>query len=80
MKALLFFLILAMDARAETGAKIVGAARKQIGVTLSYDPAYTALDYPGGDVPKERGVCTDVVIRALREGIGRDLQKLVQRT
>jgi len=62
---------------AGTGGKIVEAARKQIGVTVSYDPAYTALEYPGGDVPKERGVCTDVVIRALRDAIEKDLQKLV---
>ena len=77
MKALLFCLMLGAAAHAETGAKIVEAARKQIGVTLSYDPAYTALKYPGGDVLKERGVCTDVVIRALRDGLDHDLQKLV---
>lgn len=77
MKLLLFFLMLGTFAHAETGMKIVEVARKQIGVTLSYDPAYTALPYPGGDVPKERGVCTDVVIRALRDGLGHDLQKLV---
>ncbi|BCX48396.1 DUF1287 domain-containing protein [Haloferula helveola] len=63
--------------RAETGKKIVEAARTQIGVTTLYDPAYVGLDYPGGDVPKERGVCTDVVVRALRKGIAADLQKLV---
>jgi uncharacterized protein YijF (DUF1287 family) len=34
------------------------------------------LPYPGGDVPQERGVCTDVVIRALRPQ-GLDLQKAV---
>jgi uncharacterized protein len=45
---------------------LVAAARKQIGVTVSYDPAYMRLPYPGGDVPASRGVCTDVVIRALR--------------
>ena len=56
---------------------IVEAARGQVGVTVSYDPSYVALTYPGGDVPRERGVCTDVVIRALREGRGMDLQKLV---
>jgi uncharacterized protein YijF (DUF1287 family) len=61
----------------ETGAKIVTAARKQVGVTLSYDPAYVPLKYPGGDVPREQGVCTDVVIRALRDGLEQDLQKLV---
>lgn len=56
---------------------IVGAARSQIGVTVSYDPAYVALSYPGGDLPREKGVCSDVVIRALREGKKMDLQKLV---
>ena len=48
------------------GVALVTAARKQIGVTVSYDPAYVRLPYPGGDVPESRGVCTDVVIRALR--------------
>jgi len=62
---------------AGTGGKIVEAARKQIGVTVSYDPAYISLGYPGGDVPKERGVCTDVVIRAFRDALDADLQKLV---
>ena len=78
MKILFCSLFLGVTvACAETGGKIVEAARKQIGVTLSYDPAYTALEYPGGDVPRERGVCTDVIIRALRDGLGKDLQKLV---
>ncbi len=48
------------------GVALAAAARKQIGVTVSYDPAYVRLPYPGGDVPASRGVCTDVVIRALR--------------
>ena len=60
-----------------TGSPIVQAARSQIGKTTIYDPAYVRLEYPGGDVPFERGVCTDVVIRALRKGAGLDLQKLV---
>jgi uncharacterized protein YijF (DUF1287 family) len=42
-------------------------AMKQVGVTKLYDPAYKTLAYPGGDVPLDRGVCTDVVIRALRK-------------
>ena len=41
-----------------------------------YDPSYFSIDYPNGDVPKDRGVCTDVVIRAYRK-IGIDLQKNV---
>ncbi len=55
---------------------LAAMARRQIGVTVKYDPAYEQLTYPGGDVPMERGVCTDVVIRALRLK-GLDLQKLV---
>ena len=58
-------------------SSIVAAAREQIGVTTVYDPAYVGLAYPGGDVPKERGVCTDVVIRALRKAKAMDLQQLV---
>lgn len=55
---------------------LVAAARAQIGVTLRYDPAYVVLPYPNGDVPQDRGVCTDVVIRALRTQ-GLDLQQRV---
>lgn len=78
MKILLFLLALLAPAVAdEPGAKIVAAARSQIGVTLSYDPAYVSLSYPGGDLPREKGVCTDVVIRALRDALSQDLQKLV---
>ena len=56
---------------------IVSAARAQVGRTTIYDGAYVGLDYPGGDVPIERGVCTDVVVRALRDALDMDLQKLV---
>ena len=45
---------------------LVAAARRQVGVTLLYDAAYVEMSYPGGDVPAERGVCTDVIVRALR--------------
>jgi uncharacterized protein YijF (DUF1287 family) len=41
-----------------------------------YDPVYRAIDYPNGDVPADKGVCTDVVIRAYRK-FGVDLQKEV---
>ena len=56
---------------------LIAAARAQIGVTTIYDGAYQGLSYPGGDVPRERGVCTDVVIRALRDAHDIDLQQLV---
>ena len=57
--------------------RLIEAARKQIGVTLHYDPAYSGLAFPNGDVPRSRGVCTDVVIRAYRDAFGIDLQSLV---
>ena len=40
------------------------AALSIIDPSIIYDPAYFPISYPGGDVPKDRGVCTDVVIRA----------------
>ena len=61
----------------ETASPVVRAARSQVGVTVTYDPAYVGLSYPGGDLPREKGVCTDVVIRALRDALDMDLQKLV---
>ncbi|MDR2925392.1 MAG: DUF1287 domain-containing protein [Azoarcus sp.] len=56
--------------------RFVQDARSQIGKTLLYDPAYVRLSYPMGDLPIIRGVCTDVVIRALRHQ-GVDLQQRV---
>ncbi|WP_265087468.1 DUF1287 domain-containing protein [Psychrobacter sp. NG25] len=59
-----------------SGNKLAHDAKKQIGVTTSYDPAYRKLEFPRGDVPIESGVCTDVIIRAYRlQNI--DLQQLV---
>ncbi|WP_404790747.1 DUF1287 domain-containing protein [Altericista sp. CCNU0014] len=54
--------------------QVLQAAMEQTKYTRSYDPAYVAIAYPGGDVPRESGVCTDVVIRAFR-AIGVDLQQ-----
>ena len=59
------------------GMDIVEAARSQIGVTIRYVPDYEKIDYPNGDVPHERGVCSDVVIRALRKARAIDLQSLI---
>lgn len=54
--------------------QVVAAAINQVGVTTGYDPAYVKIDYPNGDVPADRGVCSDVIVRAFRQG-GVDLQK-----
>ena len=75
--ALLLGLVLGYAAQAdELGVCLVDAAREQIGVTMLYDPAYRRIDYPNGDVAPERGVCTDVLIRAYRR-LEIDLQSLV---
>lgn len=63
-------------AEAPSHALII-AARKQIGITTSYDPAYRSLTYPMGDVPEQSGVCTDVIVRAYRTAFGFDFQKSV---
>lgn len=41
-----------------------------------YDPSYYKISYPNGDIPKDRGVCTDVIIRAYRI-LNIDLQQLI---
>ena len=75
----LMLLLAATPALAEIRPQqLVRDARSQIGVTMSYDPAYRKFAFPMGDVPLSTGVCTDVVIRALR-GQGVDLQALVNK-
>ncbi len=54
--------------------RVVDDAIEQTTYTHAYDPSYVKLAYPGGDVPRERGACSDVLIRAFRRG-GVDLQK-----
>jgi len=56
--------------------RLVEAALYRTTQKVRYDPAYVVLDYPGGDVPADTGVCTDVVIRSYR-ALGIDLQPLV---
>ncbi|MCL2658888.1 MAG: DUF1287 domain-containing protein [Acidobacteriaceae bacterium] len=59
------------------GELLAKAALAQLGVTTSYDPSYVRIPYPNGDVPRQTGVCADVVVRAARDGLGLDLQQLV---
>lgn len=76
MKKLITSLFIFLTACAGADERLPELARLQIGVTVEYDPAYVKLSYPGGDVPADRGVCTDVVIRAMRK-LDFDLQKEV---
>lgn len=76
-RAILTATLLALTASAQPALPtMIAGAKKQVGVTRSYDPTYRRIGYPNGDVPRETGVCTDVVIRAYRHA-GVDLQVLV---
>ncbi len=78
---LLLFLLAPSGLMAQEPAplpRLLQSAYARVGKTVSYDPAYTSIAFPGGDVPLDRGVCTDVIVRAYR-GIGVDLQFLVNK-
>ena len=61
----------------DRGGKLAQAADSQLGVTTGYDPNYSRIAYPLGDVPRTTGVCADVIVRAGRDALGLDLQRLV---
>ena len=78
---ILFSLLLVPVAVAQTEGsdrfgKIADAAIEQTKAVVIYDPAYRSIPYPNGDIPPDRGVCADVIIRAYR-AVGIDLQQEV---
>jgi uncharacterized protein len=77
MRKLVFVLAILLAPLADAQApKLVSAARQQTQHAVIYDGSYRRIAYPMGDVAANRGVCTDVVIRAYR-ALGIDLQVLV---
>ncbi len=60
----------------QAAAKILEGAKTQVREGAVYTPGYFKLDYPNGDIPRDKGVCADVIVRALRCA-GLDLQKLI---
>jgi len=56
--------------------KLSQAAIELTADQVTYDPSYFSMAYPNGDVPANKGVCTDVIIRAYRK-LNIDLQKEV---
>ncbi|MEO8240309.1 MAG: DUF1287 domain-containing protein [Flavobacterium sp.] len=58
------------------GEKLSNAAIAIIDPSIDYDPRYFSIKYPNGDIPKNKGVCTDVIIRCYRK-LNIDLQKEV---
>lgn len=77
LSQLLFLLFtLNLSAQKVDSEKLSTAALSLTQQLVVYDPTYFQFPYPGGDVPANKGVCTDVVIRAYRK-LGVDLQKEV---
>jgi hypothetical protein len=71
-----FFALIQTSVFAQNGSKLSDAAFGIVDANILYDPSYFSIAYPDGDVPSDRGVCTDVVIRAYRK-IDIDLQQEV---
>jgi uncharacterized protein YijF (DUF1287 family) len=65
-------------ARAGLVEDLVSAAKERTKHDVTYDGSYVRIGYPNGDVPENKGVCTDVVIRSYRK-VGIDLQVEVHR-
>ena len=62
---------------ANSAEAIVDAAHERTTSDVRYDGKYVRLSYPGGDVPADTGVCTDVIIRTYRAAFGFDFQKAI---
>lgn len=73
---LLTFCVFTANAQNKFALQLSDAALGLIDKTVIYDPTYFILNYPNGDIPPDKGVCTDVIIRAYRK-LGIDLQKEV---
>ncbi len=63
---------------AATTDELIVAALERTNHSITYDGSYHSIKYPGGDVPSNIGVCTDVVIRSYRK-LDIDLQELVHK-
>ena len=70
------FLVSVSSAQGDFFSKLSESAITLTHQKVVYDPKYYAIQYPNGDVPSDRGVCTDVIIRGYRK-LGIDLQKEV---
>ncbi len=75
--ALFYLPAVYVPGHAQADEALVEAAKDRLKVFVRYDPAYVGLKYPGGDVPRNTGVCTDVIIRSYRAAYDFDFQKAV---
>lgn len=72
----LFYISFSLQAQTDFYKRLADSALTLTKQNVVYDPAYFTIKYPMGDVPANKGVCTDVVIRSYRK-MGIDLQKEV---
>jgi uncharacterized protein len=76
-RILLIFCLFLSTSFAQTNTDaLVEAALERTRYLVRYDGRYISRPYPGGDVPSNIGVCTDVIIRSYRR-LGIDLQELL---
>ncbi len=71
-----FFVLENLFSQSNFYFRLADSARTLINQRIEYDATYFKIPFPNGDVPSDKGVCTDVVIRAYRK-MGIDLQKEV---
>ncbi|MEX0997464.1 MAG: DUF1287 domain-containing protein [Flavobacteriaceae bacterium] len=77
LSVLFFFLsLIQVSGQTTFSEKLACAALELTEHDVTYDPAYFSIPYPNGDLPSDKGVCTDVIIRGYR-ALGIDLQKKV---
>lgn len=72
----IFCISVCCQAQNEFYSELAKAARELTNKHITYDPRYFSIPYPNGDIPGDKGVCTDVIIRGYR-ALGIDLQKEV---
>ncbi|NUM31006.1 MAG: DUF1287 domain-containing protein [Bacteroidetes bacterium] len=72
----IFLIFIFFQSFAQSGfyEKLADSALTLTKQKVIYDPSYSTIDYPNGDVAANKGVCSDVIIRAYRK-LGIDLQK-----
>ncbi len=76
LQALFILSITYLHAQQNFELRLSDAAIELTKQKISYDPTYFTIDYPNGDIPAGKGVCSDLVIRAYRK-MGIDLQQKV---
>jgi len=69
-------LIADLSTNPANGHQLAAAALERSLRKVEPDFAYYAIDYPGGDIPDDRGMAEDLIVRSYR-AVGIDLQKEV---